>query len=695
MTTRADAVRGPGPSWREGAAALLLIAAAFLLIFGSVLDAGFYVVEDHILFRRAPTALADWWTRVVIDLEVYGRLRPGYYAYVTASFAAWGDHPRVWHAAGLVWGTTTCWFLYAAMRTIGGDIVSSIVFVLILALTGSQNWIWINLIPAETAGMLWCAAAAFTVVRAAREPRGWGWRTAALVTMVLAGLTKESFVLLVPAFLALWVGVHRASHGEPWAQSLRSLRVPLLVGGAFFVLQMAAIVATLVAMPAAASASAAGVSGASFDPRHWLELLAAIPLDLRVALGATPIVAIGAWMEGRERREPIATAAVVATLWMVPQLVLYRNGMQERYLFPFIVGVAGAVALALAALRRSGRFRWAWPIAVVALMPVLGRGVSATVVLVEPFVAETKAVQRMITFLAQNVPAGDPILMAGDSGTAYGFEATYSLPMYLKAAGRDGAFYLWPLVSSGERSPVHITASRDNTAFKYPDALTPGEVGAIVIVDKWVPSFDFDPLVRWLGGTAWREVSFSEPYETFSWRRPGYARAGSVTHRVLLPAALRGAPADRPLVTIEPSLAGTVSPGQLLDGPPWGLEPDYAGPGSIVWLGQGDAEGLAGTLTSTREQPVVFDLEVVPGPSRADTRRQVELAVEMPGRPATTLREVLDGGRWTFAATLGVGLNRFRLRVLDEATVAVQPNGDTRHLLVLVRRVTIRPGPTP
>ncbi|MBM3769919.1 MAG: hypothetical protein FJW27_01250 [Acidimicrobiia bacterium] len=142
------------PSRREGVAAFLLIATAFLLLFGSVLDAEFYVVEDHILFRRGPTAFGDWWTRVVQDVQAYGRFRPGYQAYVVLGFALLGPHPHLWHAAVLLCGSATCWFLYAALRTLGADVVSTAVFVLLVLLTGTQHWIWINLIPAETSGML-------------------------------------------------------------------------------------------------------------------------------------------------------------------------------------------------------------------------------------------------------------------------------------------------------------------------------------------------------------------------------------------------------------------------------------------------------------------------------------------------------------------------------------------------------------
>ena len=44
--------------------------------------------------------------------------------------------------------------------------------------------------------------------------------------------------------------------------------------------------------------------------------------------------------------------------------------------------------------------------------------------------------------------------------------------------------------------------------------------------------------------------------------------------------------------------------------------------GSIVWIDQGEEEGLGGVLSSTREQGINIALEVVPGPSRPITDAQ-------------------------------------------------------------------------
>ena len=607
-----------------------------------------------------------------------------------ASYETFGSHPFLWHGALLLWGTLTCYLLYLAVRMLGADIASATVFVLLLVLSGSQNWIWIDLVPAETFGMLMTGFAVWAIVVASRRPSTARWHVLVLVAVALAGLAKESFVLLIPALLALHLTCHRVLRGGTWRQSAVALNGTLAVGAIIFVIEIGLIGRSLLVMPAGYGASAAGLSLASFDPRQWLQLLSVLPLNVRIVLAVTPFVWAGIWLAERESGSSALAAAAVLVLWMAPQLVLYKNSMQERYLFPLVLGVAAVISLSLAASLRIPRLRLLWPAGVIVLLPPLVAGVPSTTGTVGSFVAETKAANRMITFVAQNVPVNETILMAGDAGTPYGFEAAYSLPMYLKVAGSNSPFYLWPLISKGERSPMHIAASRDNTAFRYPDSLSPAEVGAIIIVDKWVSAFDYDSLRRWLGDTKWREVSFTEPYGAFSLRPFGYTVSGEVTHRILLSTASRGVPSERPLVAVDRSLMEVVTTGPLLETPSWGLERDGSGAGTVVWIGQGEEEGVGGDLSSTQEQPIEMDLQAIPGPSRPGPSRTVELRLDNRSG-LQTRRNVFDGDRWRFSVTLEPGINHFRLEVLDEATVAVQPNGDTRHLMALLRQITVRP----
>ena len=672
---------------KEYVLVLLAITCIFLFLFGPALQAEFYVVEDHTLFRRGSSAISDWVLHIVSDEQNFGRFRPVYWLYVATGDLLFGTHPHLWHAGQILCGVLTCYLFYVALRRIGADIASSFIFLLLVVLSGTQNWIWLNLVPNEPIGMLLTALAVCAITIASQRSRVGRWDVLAFIAMAFAGLAKESFVILIPALLLLYWTCQKCFSRLTWRESLCKLRVPLTIGVLIFVIEIALVIVVLLSHPAGYSAKVSGMSLASFNPRRWLNIVSTLTMDMQIVLAVGVFLWGCLWFDKKVRRDYLLASTLIFFAWLLPQVVLYSNGLNERYLFPAIVSVAASTALSMSILLRHQRLWPLWIIGLLLLLPILANGVKSTSTTVGDFTAETVAANRLIQFLAQNIPADQTILMAGDSGTAYGYESTYSLPMYLKMAGSNSPFYLWPIVSKGERSAMHIVASKNNTEFRYPDSLQPSDVGAIIIVDKWIPAFDSKPLVRWLGDTAWREINFTEPYDSFSFREFRFLKAGEDNHKILLSMHSSGVPSARPLIVVDHSLTGVVNASPLLDSP-WGLERDYAGPGSIVWIGQGDEESLGGVLSSTGGHSVNIDLELVPGPSRSDNKRTVEFILD--NRAGQQIqREVFEGGQWKFKVQLQPGANHFRLRVLDEATITIQPNGDTRRLLALLRRMTV------
>ena len=113
------------------------------------------------------------------------------------------------------------------------------------------------------------------------------------------------------------------------------------------------------------------------------------------------------------------------------------------------------------------------------------------------------------------------------------------------------------------------------------------------------------------------------------------------------------------VVTIDHAVASNVGVSPLIDGPPWGLERDYDGPGMIAWLGHGDREGMGGTSWRDAPQSVTVAVDVVPGPSRAGYERTVELALGT-GAGQRVSKSTFNGGVWEFRVDLEKGANPFR-----------------------------------
>ncbi|MCB0208604.1 MAG: glycosyltransferase family 39 protein [Anaerolineae bacterium] len=146
-------------------------------------------------------------------------------------------------------------------------------------------------------------------------------------------------------------------------------------------------------------------------------------------------------------------------------------------------------------------------------------------------------------------------------------------------------------------------------------------------------------------------------------------------------------PTANPLVLVDTALANSVGvePDAQI---PWPLDIENDRP--FLWLGQGEAGGLGGTILSNTTQPVVLNFDVSPGPARSDQQRTVQM-VNQSGDEVVTQTETFNQATViNFPVQLQAGRNHFQFTVLDEPTQLAQADGETRPLLVRLNQITIR-----
>jgi len=670
-------------SGRERAIAFALIAAAFVIAFGPALRAQFYVVEDHLLIDGKNWGLLHLWDRTLSDLQNFQRVRPAYWLYVGVTGAFFGANPHLWHAAVLFIGTVTTWLNFITLRRLCASRLAASIFAALLVVGGGYNWIWVNLITQETIGLLVAAIAIWAIVAAAARTDSRLLDVIALASLTTAGLIKESFILIIPALALLRVVARMQVTAGTWREGWAHARWLSIAALAVFILELSIVASVVLAHPTGYSATA---SGALVGRQLGLRV-ARLFGTFEVAAGLLPALLIWIWMliRSTHRRALLIGAALVCALWVIPQLVLYAGSFEERYQLPAVVGVLGAFALTLSHLLEGRRSRWLGYTLALAAGGVASIGLQRTTMTVSAFAAETVAVHRAVQYLADNIDGAQAVLVAADTGTPYGFEAIYSLPLFIHGEGLASPVYLFPIVSRGERSPRHIAASEGNTRFRYPDTLEPSRVGAIVMADRWIASFDPRALTEWMGNSAWREIRFTEAFHGWTFQPFGYRPLGQVTQRVLIHAANASVPQVAALITVDRDLSGAVDVLPILDPPPWGLEPDYAGPGSIVWLGRAENEGVGAVLTASARTVVdlVCDLEFGP---------DLVLERELTNRAGTTtVRYPLSRSPLIMEVTLEPGSNQVRLHARNSGPASA--SGGTR--VMLLRRLRVRATPEP
>lgn len=673
---------------------LIILSGMFCFLFSSTFHAQFDVIDDHTILRISAMETSFWSTAWVLlsswDFSI-GRFRPVHTLFYATEIFFLGTNPGHWHIVTTGLGMLTCFLFYLAMRRIGVDILSSFTFVLLLSVTGSQNVIWYRLGPGETLGMLFTAISVWAIASAVHQGRSRFWDSLALMTMALAGLTKESFELIIPALLLLRWTLQCWLNQQTWRQAWRGLRAPLMVGLAIFIVEISAIAAVWLLKPQGYGASVTGLSFKSFDPRGWYISITSSELSLlaRYVPFLSALVLAVHWPE--KSRLYIFAGSLIFAAWVVPQLILYSQGMGDRYLFPAIVGFAAAIACSLTILWQK-RIWVLWVACVIWLLPTLSNGLRTTTQVTSAFTARTRALNKMVNYLAENVKAEEAIVIVADPASDY--EPIYSLRDHLQFAGSTSPVYLSPVFPKQGYTDKRYQDLARSIIADYPglSTLDSNHIGGVIVL---TPPVDSPDLPTWLTSPQWREKIFNELYCSFSLQKLWYVKAGDISYRILMPASEPplAVPPDYPLIIIDPSLRERVGIGWLLKTAWWGIE-DWDG-FSRLWLGHGEAEGLAGTLWSAEKCTVSLVFEVQPGPGREDNLRTVEVALGNGVRMQTAQQQFDQATTLTFAMELQPGRNDFSFKVLEEATILRQPNGDNRPLLVLLRHITVKPLPNP
>ncbi len=149
---------------------------------------------------------------------------------------------------------------------------------------------------------------------------------------------------------------------------------------------------------------------------------------------------------------------------------------------------------------------------------------------------------------------------------------------------------------------------------------------------------------------------------------------------------------DPKIILLSASLVGGIRVSEQYPAE-WGLE--YANGRPFLWLGEGLDQGFRGFLWADREMLANIVLHLIPGPSREDSKREVEISYGRYGyyEDSNLLSMVIefDGPiEYKMKVKLHKGLNQIELASLDEADIEILPNGDTRPLLIQLVGIDIQ-----
>lgn len=504
---------------------LALVAAIYTLWFGfalsPALQSGFVLVDDHEILSYAPSTQtnpalarpADFLGRITADTAL-GRFRPYYWVERLSLVAAFGDNPTAWHLWVATTGLVTAIFAFATLRGLGIPLPVAFLAGASVVVTPALHWSWIRMGTQETLGACWVTITAWAAVRSAQSRARFRWEILTVLAGTILALSKEPYILLLPAIAGLKLFAAYEQRGWPGLRSRRQLVTAAI-------LLLVALVSGLTVLAVASAAGTRTYGGrylGAINQSVWLDLVAAQIVTLTGLIGIVGTLVVPGLVplsaRGRvKKKEAVHWAAsfFLLALFVAPQVLVHARAdmLPGRYLMPQALGPIAAVAAAVAWFWH----RRVWPPVVVALALwawMLAVGTWATWLEANAFRVDSKLLRRAVDVMAA-APPGSTVVIASDPARTP--EKTMSLLYHVAHRGRDDLdVRLVPVVATPR------TPEQQLQAIGFAQHYFPNHTGAptttcdrLAVAFLWVSAQTVTDTLPCLAPPRYERVTLSEP----------------------------------------------------------------------------------------------------------------------------------------------------------------------------------------
>ena len=452
---------------RESIVALLVFAAfwsVFLFSAGTI-TSGYHLTDDHLVLlinsnlsqNNVFQVTANW-----IDRDLNIRFRPVFWIQRVFSIQIFGANFVLLSLLSLTMAVLTSWFLYMFARQVRFGRVSSFLFVLLIFM-GKQAAIWWRLGTAEPIGMFWLSIGLYFMARAIFDTGKLGptYNVLYVLALIIATLSKESFVVLLPA-VALWELILCRQHNQlSWAKTIKAHLGKIALLATVCLIELAIVFLKV----GTKQIGYAGVDSNSLTLHKIAStvkqlFLASNPLLIGMIASVFVVVLTGTivydhvlthqqpFKSLRSLLEELFYVVVLVGAYVTSQAVLYaKSGIYEHYLIPGVMGFAFLTIYLLAKTEqlitlkalRSGIY------VILVIVTLLTLTIDSRVARwdAQAFAASGTSLKRALDVLASNTKSNDAILIVADP--ALDFEDSHSTRRYLTIQASKTNIYIDPI----------------------------------------------------------------------------------------------------------------------------------------------------------------------------------------------------------------------------------------------------------
>jgi hypothetical protein len=326
----------------------ILIFWFFLFITSASLFSGYHFTDDHEIvhinhnFINQKLSIIEVFSQWINTDYSTGRFRPFYYIHRILATKFLGIDFGWWSVYTGLLAVFTTFLLFVFGRLLEFSIKEALLFSFLTTL-GTQSAVWWQLGPAETIGTFLLSA---TLVLAFQSEVSNSYKniynTSMLFCVLMMSLSKESFIIIIPAIAFIKLRVSRQFRFPSWTQAVRANKFSLCILGFIFCVELLFVKFYIGLAPDIGYAGIDEFSilrivrvakNLSQAGDWWVILASLISMILITMLHSSKLI----FTSLKILYFPIILLLLVA----VPQIFLYaKSGIAQRYLLPGILGYA-------------------------------------------------------------------------------------------------------------------------------------------------------------------------------------------------------------------------------------------------------------------------------------------------------------------------------------------------------------------
>lgn len=406
-------------------AAAIIVLVFLFLIFTRTLNSGFHFIDDHEIIRiksdlgtSSFVGVCEKWGHE--DIHVNGRFRPFYIIFRVAETKLFGSDFLLWSVyTGAAWCAALI-LLYSAMRKMKFAVAEAIIF-LFVAFIGPQSCVWWRLGPGESLGTLLLAASFYFMASALTLKNYFLKNIFFVLCLILASLTKESFLIIIPAMVVFKIWNENTILFSSMNKSIKS-NIILIVPLAIMILELVYIKYSVgIFFSGLDTVFKPGISSIISTFLHFIWTY------INIVVAGILLVFSARYFKKIQFRFDLL-AFVFFLMVLVPNLILYsKTGLVERYLLPSSLGLGFLVAAIIRDVKvdipSAGR-----TVVTLILISFLPHFIGALKDAVS-FSRDGYSTKELISEIAANKNIQAPLLLIADP--KYHFEKSISLRTYL------------------------------------------------------------------------------------------------------------------------------------------------------------------------------------------------------------------------------------------------------------------------